>query len=101
MITMSSKLHRNPPFRAEHLGSLLRPKGLLEKRDAAYKEQADFSKLKPVEDAAIRDIVEKQQQLGFRAVTDGEYRYVGSCLLQVARGLFVFSIEDDANTPFV
>lgn len=98
---MSSELHRNPPFRAEHLGSLLRPKELLEKRDAAYKEQADFSKLKPVEDAAIKDIVDKQQQLGFRAVTDGEYRYVSGYLSLVARELFILNIEDGANTPCV
>jgi len=86
-INMSSNLHRNPPFRAEHLGSLLRPKELLEKRDAAYKEQSDFSQLKPVEDAAIKDIVEKQQKWGFRAVTDGEYRYDNPQLCPTVRSL--------------
>ncbi|KAK6603011.1 hypothetical protein H4I95_06948 [Botrytis cinerea] len=51
----SEKLHRNPPFRAEHLGSLLQ----------------DLTK---VEDVSINEIVQAQLDLGFHAVTDGEYR---------------------------
>lgn len=71
---MSFALHRNPPFRAEHLGSLKRPQYLLDKR---YKEGASAEELRPLEDEAIKDIVKIQQDLGFRAISDGEYRYGG------------------------
>ncbi|KAF2643878.1 UROD/MetE-like protein [Massarina eburnea CBS 473.64] len=66
-----STLHRNPPFRAEHLGSLKRPQDLL---DARYKEGKSTSELKPFEDTAIKDIVKTQTDLGFRGISDGEYR---------------------------
>ena len=72
----AQQLHRNPPFRAEHLGSLLRPQDLLDKRTAVQKGEAKSEELKPVEDAAIDDIVKKQQEWGFRGISDGEYRCV-------------------------
>lgn len=71
---MASTLHRNPPFRAEHLGSLLRPKDLLDKREQVDKDgaaQADLSKL---EDTSIDNTIKKQLDLGFHCVSDGEYR---------------------------
>jgi len=68
---MSFPLHRSPPFRAEHLGSLKRPQYLL---DARYKENKSDAELKPLEDEAINDIVAAQTSLGFRAIGDGEYR---------------------------
>lgn len=71
----STTLHRNPPFRAEHLGSLLRPKNLLDKRAEVHDGKAKAEELKPLEDEAIKDIVDKQQQWGYRALSDGEYRY--------------------------
>ncbi|KAF9074750.1 hypothetical protein BDP27DRAFT_1213806 [Rhodocollybia butyracea] len=64
----------SPPFRAEHLGSLLRPADLLAKRDAVNHKQAKAEELTPIEDVAIKNIVEKQNELGFRSITDGEYR---------------------------
>lgn len=67
-------LRRNPPFRAEHVGSLLRPKPLLEKRDAFEDGKASQEELTPVEDTAIRKAVQLQTGLGYHAVTDGEYR---------------------------
>lgn len=74
---MSTKLHRNPPFRAEHLGSLLRPKDLLAARgEEGEEKKKSAEELRKIEDDAIKDIVEKQIQWGFRAVSDGEYRYV-------------------------
>ncbi|KAL5373954.1 hypothetical protein PMIN06_008458 [Paraphaeosphaeria minitans] len=66
-----STLHRNPPFRAEHLGSLKRPQSLL---DARYKEGKSDEELRPLEDKAIADIVKTQRDLGFHAISDGEYR---------------------------
>lgn len=71
---MSTTLHREPPFRAEHLGSLLRPTNLLDKRAEVHEAKAKPEELKPLEDAAIKDIVAKQQEWGYRALSDGEYR---------------------------
>lgn len=56
------------PCRAEHLGSLLRPARLLEHA------QADVATLHKIEDEEITKIVNEQVKLGFKAVTDGEYR---------------------------
>ncbi|KAJ8109375.1 hypothetical protein OPT61_g7505 [Boeremia exigua] len=68
---MSFSLHRSPPFRAEHLGSLKRPQSLL---DARYKEHKSAAELAPLEDRAIQDIVKAQLDLGFCGISDGEYR---------------------------
>jgi methionine synthase II (cobalamin-independent) len=66
--------HRNLPFRAEHLGSLLRPKELLEKRAAFEKKGLSQEEIAKVEDEAITKVVNVQTEIGFRAVSDGEYR---------------------------
>jgi methionine synthase II (cobalamin-independent) len=68
-----AQLHRNPPFRAEHLGSLLRTKELLKVKTAFEKGQASAAELKAVEDRDIKDIVETQKKLGYPALSDGEY----------------------------
>ncbi|MCC6869451.1 MAG: 5-methyltetrahydropteroyltriglutamate--homocysteine S-methyltransferase [Burkholderiales bacterium] len=66
--------HRAPPFRADHVGSFLRPRALLEARDQSAKGAIDAAALREVEDAAIRDIVKFQEGLGLRGITDGEFR---------------------------
>jgi len=71
---MSFPLHRNPPFRAEHLGSLLRSDKLLEIRHAWEAGKESESTLRKIEDHDIREIVKTQVDLGFHAITDGEYR---------------------------
>src|SRR5919107_5267193 len=64
----------DPPFRADHVGSLLRPQRLLEAREdlAAAKISAD--ELKQVEDDSIRDVVRMQEDVGLQSATDGEFR---------------------------
>ena len=69
-----SPVHLRPPFRAEHVGSLLRPKPLLEKRQALEAKKCALSDLKPVEDEAIKDVVKLQQDIGIKTITDGEFR---------------------------
>jgi methionine synthase II (cobalamin-independent) len=71
---MSETLHRNPPFRAEHLGSLLRPEHLLQTRNDVEENKVPKDQLTNTEDETIKEIVKLQQDLGFRALTDGEYR---------------------------
>ena len=62
------------PFRADHVGSFLRPPALLEARDKFRQGTIDAASLRAAEDAAIRDIVRYQENLGLRGITDGEFR---------------------------
>ena len=64
----------SPPFRADLVGSFLRPPELLDARKAFAEKRIDANILKGVEDAAIRDVVALQEDLGFQAATDGEFR---------------------------
>jgi 5-methyltetrahydropteroyltriglutamate--homocysteine methyltransferase len=64
----------HPPFRADHVGSLLRPPHLLAARELARQGQLAAAELARVEDEAIRDVVTRQQDIGLKAVTDGEFR---------------------------
>lgn len=81
---MSYKL--NPPFRAEHLGSLLRPDDLLKARAQFDKKEITAEQLKDVEDKAIGDIVSMQKEVGLKSISDGEYRFVQDQLREVSPG---------------
>src|SRR2546423_8165479 len=59
-----------PPFRADHVGSLLRPRDLLDAREAGLPPE----ELRAIEDEAIRDVIALQRDAGLRSVTDGEFR---------------------------
>ncbi|KAJ5601735.1 Methionine synthase vitamin-B12 independent [Penicillium lagena] len=71
---MAPQLHHQPPFRAEHLGSLLRPEVLLSTKTAFEEGKVSEAQLKEVEDKEIKDIAETQLKLGYAAISDGEYR---------------------------
>ena len=70
---MSAAPH-NPPFRAEHLGSLLRPSKLLNKRHGIHQKKDTEEGLRALEDECIEEVVKIQLDNGFKAITDGEYR---------------------------
>lgn len=63
-----------PPFRADHVGSFLRPRRLLDAREQFRTGAIDAAALRAVEDEAIREIVRYQEGLGLRGITDGEFR---------------------------
>jgi 5-methyltetrahydropteroyltriglutamate--homocysteine methyltransferase len=63
-----------PPFRADHVGSLLRPPELLKARAQFAAGEIAAEQLRTVEDAAIRDVVRMQHDVGLRSATDGEFR---------------------------
>tara|TARA_R110000868_G_scaffold61059_2_gene185683 strand:- start:24833 stop:25945 length:1113 start_codon:yes stop_codon:yes gene_type:complete len=63
-----------PPFRAEHIGSLLRPAELLEIRDRHAAGEASEDDIQAAEDAAVAAAVALQARVGLKVVTDGEYR---------------------------
>ena len=65
---------RTPPFRADHVGSFLRPKFLLEAREQKAKGQITAEQLRAVEDKAITEIVKFQEDVGLQSITDGEFR---------------------------
>ena len=67
-------LRTSPPFRADHVGSLLRPKRLLQARDDHAAGTIDDDALRAIEDEAIREVVKQQEAAGLQSATDGEFR---------------------------
>lgn len=63
-----------PPFRADHVGSLLRPQNVKDARVAHKAGKIGAEQLRSIEDAAIKDAVALQRDLGLKAITDGEFR---------------------------
>ena len=102
-----------PPFRADHIGSLLRPRAL---RDA-FRQHAggsmNDSAFRAAQDAAIRDVLELQRDCGLQVVTDGEFRRISywEKFVRLTRGLVVkdavFKFHDahghesDFTAPYV
>jgi 5-methyltetrahydropteroyltriglutamate--homocysteine methyltransferase len=64
----------NPPFRADHVGSLLRPQRLKEARARFAGNEITRAELRAIEDDAIREVVRKQEEVGLQSITDGEFR---------------------------
>jgi 5-methyltetrahydropteroyltriglutamate--homocysteine methyltransferase len=62
------------PFKADHVGSFLRPRYLLEAREQAARAAIDAAQLRAVEDRAISEVVKMQEEAGLRSITDGEFR---------------------------
>jgi 5-methyltetrahydropteroyltriglutamate--homocysteine methyltransferase len=81
-MTNSSPRRNDPPFRAEHVGSLIRPVELQRARERLLGEHLadrnlgahDNSELRAIEDTAIRDAVALQDSVGLMVATDGEFR---------------------------
>jgi 5-methyltetrahydropteroyltriglutamate--homocysteine methyltransferase len=63
-----------PPFRADHVGSLLRPAALKQAREKRAKGEIGAAELTAVEDRAIEDVIKKQEAAGLQSITDGEFR---------------------------
>lgn len=92
-----------PPFRAEHIGSLLRPSSLTAAFRAWSAGEIDDTRFRRVQDECIRAVVALQEEVGLRAVTDGEFRrasYWGHFLGPVAglgTGEAIYRFHDDAG----
>ncbi|KAJ3987764.1 hypothetical protein F5890DRAFT_1623617 [Lentinula detonsa] len=74
MTNSPAKVLLNPPFRAEHVGSLIRPKPLFDKRCELEEGKCTVDDLKEVENDAVKHVVELQRSLGIRSITDGEVK---------------------------
>src|SRR5919197_712617 len=67
-------LRSKPPFRADHVGSLLRPQALKDARAKFANGEIKAADLKAVEDREIERVIKKQEEVGLKSVTDGEFR---------------------------
>ena len=67
-------MRTTPPFRADHVGSLLRPQTLLKAREDFAAGRISAEALREIEDQAITDVVRKQEEVGLQSATDGEFR---------------------------
>ena len=63
-----------PPFRADHVGSLLRPAALKEARLKRARGEISAEALKEVEDREIENAIRRQEEVGLKSITDGEFR---------------------------
>lgn len=64
----------SPPFRADHVGSLIRPQALIDARRKYNEGKLAADELRSLEDRAIREVVALQEEIGLHAITDGEFR---------------------------
>jgi 5-methyltetrahydropteroyltriglutamate--homocysteine methyltransferase len=72
--SISSGPRTTPPFRADHVGSLLRPEKLLRAREEFSADRLPAEELRAIEDEAIREAVRTQRKVGLQSATDGEFR---------------------------
>jgi len=73
-LTESIVRRAKPPFRADHVGSLLRPAALKQARAQRANGEITPDRLRAVEDREIENVIRRQEEVGLRAVTDGEFR---------------------------
>ncbi|MBV9568456.1 MAG: 5-methyltetrahydropteroyltriglutamate--homocysteine S-methyltransferase, partial [Hyphomicrobiales bacterium] len=101
-----------PPFRADHVGSLLRPREVKEARARRDRGEIDAGELKTVEDEAIRRLIKKQEEVGLTGITDGEcrrswwhYDFLGALdgvrMVPVEHGIRFAGVETKAEAPRV
>jgi len=92
---LGAKQKTIPPFRADHVGSFLRPQILKEAREQYQQGQITRAELRSIEDAEIAKLVEKQKEVGLKAVTDGEFRRTWWHLdfIEAIEGIRVFDLD--------
>jgi 5-methyltetrahydropteroyltriglutamate--homocysteine methyltransferase len=90
----------NPPFRAEHIGSLLRPAALLHARQQFDAGVIDRQALTQAENEAIRAVVKLQEDVGLKVVTDGEFRRATYSDAFTSSGITGISIEVTEDQGF-
>ena len=63
-----------PPFRDDHVGSLLRPAALKDARERCARGEIDAAALAAIEDEEIKKLIARQEAIGLKSITDGEFR---------------------------
>src|SRR5499433_1876159 len=94
-------MNRPPPFRAEHIGSLLRPPALLDAREKHAAGKLTHEELRASEDEAIRNVVQLQVDVGLKVITDGEFRRGTYSDSFTSSGISGVSIELTEDTGYV
>ena len=87
----------NPPYRAEHIGSLLRPAQLIQAHRAFANGAIAEPEFRAIQDTHIRDVVRLQEDVGLESITDGEFRR-GSYWSHFIRGVEGFTVQDALYT---
>lgn len=90
----------NPPFRADHVGSLLRPAELKKLRNDRAAGKISPEQLRSAEDAAIRRIVAQEEQVGLQSITDGEFRREDFYTDFFVRGLGGVEVRQEATVAY-
>jgi len=85
-----------PPFRADHVGSLLRPRELLEARYAEGDAKPSADALRALEDRYVPEAIALQEQVGLQSITDGEFRRASFRSLVVSRIEGIRTVPQDA-----
>src|SRR4051812_6913831 len=99
-----------PPFRADHVGSLLRTRPIKDARTKREKGEITADQLKAIEDAEIRKIIAHQEECGLKLATDGEFRRAwwhfdflcgldGVALKQIDHGIQFAGVQTKAERP--
>src|SRR5918998_5887948 len=89
-----------PPFRADHVGSLLRPPELLRAREDFAAGRISSEELRGIEDDAIREVVRMQKEVGLQAATDGEFRRASWHMDFIYQLDGISRAEDDLKVEF-
>ncbi len=89
-----------PPFRADHVGSLLRPPGLLRAREEFAAGRMSAQDLREAEDDAIRQIVKMQRDVGLQSATDGEFRRASWHMDFIYQLGGIEKVQGDINVKF-
>jgi len=89
-----------PPYRADHVGSLLRPPELLRAREEHAAGRLDAQGLRAVEDEAIRAVVRMQEEVGLQSATDGEFRRASWHMDFIYRLGGIHKAQDDLKVQF-
>jgi len=101
-----------PPYRADHVGSLLRSPSIKQARSKRAAGHLSAAELKAIEDAEIKTIIAKQEQIGLRSITDGEFRRAywhfdflcgldGVEMSEVSHGIRFTGVQSKPEAPFV
>ena len=101
-----------PPYRADHVGSILRSAPLKEARSKRAAGQLSAADLEAIEDAEIKKVIAKQEEVGLRSVTDGEFRRAywhfdflsgldGVEMVGASHGIQFTGVQSKAEAPFV
>ena len=89
-----------PPFRADHVGSLLRPPELLRAREDFAAGRIPADELRDIEDEAIREVVRAQEEVGLQSATDGEFRRASWHMDFIYQLGGVEKVKDDLKVEF-